>query len=80
MPYITASIIIQLLQVVIPSLEKLRKEGEAGQKRITQYTRYLTVGARGRCSPSGYVFLFHNGSVHRRVEHPARPHGVAPSC
>jgi preprotein translocase subunit SecY len=44
MPYITASIILQLLQVVLPSLEKLRKEGEVGQQKITQYTRYLTVG------------------------------------
>src|SRR3974377_924676 len=44
MPYITASIILQLLQVVVPSLEKLHKEGEVGQERITQYTRYLTVG------------------------------------
>ena len=44
MPYITASIILQLLQVVVPSLEKLSKEGEVGQARITQYTRYLTVG------------------------------------
>ncbi|MEA2307929.1 MAG: preprotein translocase subunit SecY, partial [Thermoleophilaceae bacterium] len=43
MPYITASIILQLLQVVVPSLEKLRKEGEVGQQKITQYTRYLTV-------------------------------------
>src|SRR4029078_6573180 len=62
MPYITASIIIQLLQVVIPALEKLRKEGEAGQKRITQYTRYLTV-ALAALQSAGYVFLFHNGSV-----------------
>src|SRR3954452_17371597 len=44
MPYITASIILQLLQVVVPSLEKLRKEGEVGQQKITQYTLYLTVG------------------------------------
>ena len=43
MPYITASIILQLLQVVVPSLEKLRQEGEQGQQKITQYTRYLTV-------------------------------------
>ena len=48
MPYITASIILQLLTVVVPSLEKLQKEGEVGQQRITQYTRYLTVGARRR--------------------------------
>jgi preprotein translocase subunit SecY len=44
MPYITASIILQLLTVVVPSLEKLQKEGEVGQQKITQYTRYLTVG------------------------------------
>ena len=44
MPYITASIILQLLAVVIPRLETLRKEGQAGQSKITQYTRYLTVG------------------------------------
>src|SRR5687768_15860447 len=44
MPYITASIILQLMTVVLPSLEKLRKEGEVGQQKITQYTRYLTVG------------------------------------
>jgi preprotein translocase subunit SecY len=44
MPYITASIIIQLLTVVIPRLEALKKEGQAGQATITQITRYLTVG------------------------------------
>jgi preprotein translocase subunit SecY len=44
MPYITASIILQLLAVVIPRLETLRQEGQAGQAKITQYTRYLTVG------------------------------------
>jgi preprotein translocase subunit SecY len=44
MPYITASIILQLLVVVIPRLEQLKKEGQAGQAKITQYTRYLTVG------------------------------------
>lgn len=43
MPYISASIILQLLTVVIPFLEKLKKEGEAGRKKITQYTRYGTV-------------------------------------
>src|SRR6187551_918202 len=57
MPYITASIILQLMTVVLPSLEKLRKEGEQGQQKITQYTRYLTVGlAFGQSI--GYVFLF----------------------
>ena len=43
MPYISASIILQLLTVVVPHLEKLKKEGEAGRKKITQYTRYGTV-------------------------------------
>ncbi len=47
MPYISASIILQLLAVVIPALEKLQKEGEQGRKRITQYTRYGTVGLAG---------------------------------
>jgi preprotein translocase subunit SecY len=59
MPYITASIILQLLTVVVPSLEKLQKEGEVGQARITQYTRYLTVGLAFAQS-IGYVFLFRN--------------------
>src|ERR1700683_4065390 len=62
MPYITASIILQLLQVVVPSLEKLSKEGEVGQARITQYTRYLTVGLAFAQS-IGYVFLFHSLSA-----------------
>ena len=44
MPYITASIIIQLLTVVIPRFEALKKEGQAGQTKMTQYTRYLTIG------------------------------------
>jgi preprotein translocase subunit SecY len=57
MPYITASIILQILQVAVPTLEKLSKEGEVGQQRITQYTRYLTVGLAFAQS-IGYVFLF----------------------
>ncbi|MBN8732532.1 MAG: preprotein translocase subunit SecY [Acidobacteria bacterium] len=44
MPYITASIILQLMTVVVPALEKLQKEGELGRRKITQWTRYLTVG------------------------------------
>ncbi len=43
-PYITASIILQLLTVVLPTLDKLQKEGELGRRKITQWTRYLTVG------------------------------------
>ena len=62
MPYITASIILQLLQVVIPSLEKLKDEGEVGQQRITQYTRYLTVGL-AFAQAIGYVFLFKSFSA-----------------
>ena len=57
MPYITASIILQLLTVVVPSLERLQKEGEVGQQKITQYTRYLTV-ALAFVQSLGYVFLF----------------------
>src|SRR6202012_4298826 len=56
-PYITASIVVQLLQAGVPSLEKLSKEGEVGQQRLTQYTRYLTVGLAFAQS-IGYVFLF----------------------
>lgn len=44
MPYITASIVLQLLTIVIPTLEKLQKEGELGRRKITQWTRYLTIG------------------------------------
>src|SRR5699024_11384823 len=43
MPYITASIIVQLLTVVIPYFEQLKKEGQSGQSKMTQYTRYLTL-------------------------------------
>jgi preprotein translocase subunit SecY len=57
MPYITASIILQLLTVVVPALDKLQKEGEVGTAKITQYTRYLTVGLAFAQS-IGYVFLF----------------------
>jgi preprotein translocase subunit SecY len=57
MPYVTASIILQLLTVVVPSLERLSREGEVGQQRITQYTRYLTVGLAFAQSIA-YVFLF----------------------
>src|SRR5271163_1548294 len=44
MPYITSSIILQLMTVVFPYLERLQKEGELGRRKITQYTRYLTIG------------------------------------
>jgi preprotein translocase subunit SecY len=61
MPYITASIILQLLTVVVPSLERLQKEGEVGQQKITQYTRYLTV-VLAFAQSVGYVFLFSSQS------------------
>ncbi len=57
MPYVTASIILQLLTVVVPSLEKLQKEGEAGYAKINQYTRYLTVGLAA-AQATGYAYLF----------------------
>ena len=57
MPYVTASIILQLLTVVIPKLERLQKEGEAGYAKINQYTRYLTVGLAA-AQAAGYAFLF----------------------
>jgi len=57
MPYITASIIMQLLTVVIPKLEELAKEGEQGQKVITRYTRYLTV-VLSLVQSVGYIFIF----------------------
>jgi preprotein translocase subunit SecY len=59
MPYITASIIFQLLGVVIPQLEALLKEGESGAKKINQYTRYLTV-VLALVQSVGYVFIFKN--------------------
>jgi preprotein translocase subunit SecY len=59
MPYITASIILQLLTVVVPQLERLQKEGEVGQQKITQYTRYLTV-ALAFMQSFAYVFLFNS--------------------
>lgn len=57
MPYITASIIIQMMQAVVPSLRELSKEGEMGQRRITQYTRYLTIGL-SLINAIGYLLLF----------------------
>jgi preprotein translocase subunit SecY len=57
MPYVTASIILQLLTVVIPQLEALQKEGEAGTAKINQYTRYLTV-ALAAAQSAGYSYLF----------------------
>src|SRR5213083_2442729 len=62
MPYVTASIILQLLTVVIPSLEALQKEGESGMARINQYTRYLTV-ALAAAQSAGYAYLFQREGI-----------------
>jgi preprotein translocase subunit SecY len=62
MPYITASIILQLLVVVIPRLDALKKEGQAGQAKITQYTRYLTLGL-AVLQATGIVALARNGAL-----------------
>src|ERR671930_1061711 len=62
MPYVTASIILQLLTVVVPKLEALQKEGEAGMAKINQYTRYLTVGLAAAQS-LGYAFLLKKEGV-----------------
>jgi preprotein translocase subunit SecY len=60
MPYITASIIMQLLGVVIPKLEQWQQEGQSGQKKITQWTRYLTVGL-ALIQSTGFVFALKEG-------------------
>jgi preprotein translocase subunit SecY len=62
MPYITASIILQLLVVVIPRLEALKKEGQSGQTKITQYTRYLTL-ALAILQATGIVALARSGNL-----------------
>ena len=59
-PYITASIIMQLLTVVIPKLQTLQEEGESGRKVITQWTRYMTV-ILALIQSTGFTFLFHSG-------------------
>ena len=62
MPYITSSIIVQLLIVVIPRLEALKEEGQSGQAKLTQYTRYLTV-ALAVLQSTGIVALARSGSL-----------------
>src|SRR5918911_5380436 len=60
MPYITSSIIMQLLAVVIPRIEQWQNQGAVGQKKITQWTRYMTVGL-AILQSTGLAFVFHNG-------------------
>ena len=62
MPYITASIIVQLLTVVIPHFEQLKKEGQSGQTKMTQYTRYLTV-ALALLQSAGIVAMADRGAL-----------------
>ena len=62
MPYITASIIIQLLVVVIPRFEQLRKEGQSGQQKLTQYSRYLTIGL-AILQSTGFIALARTGTL-----------------
>jgi preprotein translocase subunit SecY len=63
-PYVTASIAVQVLTAVVPALKQLQKEGEAGYARLTQYTRYATVGlAAAQASAYGYIFI-REGALH----------------
>ena len=62
MPYITAQIILQMFQAVVPSLGELAKEGESGQRKITQYTRYLTIGL-ALLNAIAYLFYFKSFGV-----------------
>src|SRR5919202_2559272 len=62
MPYITASIVLQLMTVALPRLQELAKEGETGQQKITQYTRYLTLGL-AFLQAVAMMFFFRNGQV-----------------
>src|SRR5437870_10921131 len=71
MPYITSSIIMQLLTVVIPKLEQWQKQGEIGIKKITQWTRYMTV-TLALLQSTGLVFLFHSSFDVVRVFTPLR--------
>lgn len=67
MPYITASIIMQLLAVVIPKLQALQEEGESGRKVITQWTRYMTV-ILALLQSTGFAYLFHSGQFTNGVD------------
>ena len=80
MPYITSSIIMQILTVVIPKLQQWQEQGAVGQRKITQWTRYLTI-AIAVLQSTGLVFLFHNGGgglVSRQQQH--RPRARTSAC
>ncbi|MGH3585215.1 MAG: preprotein translocase subunit SecY [Pseudonocardia sp.] len=72
MPYITASIIVQLLTVVIPRFEQLKKEGQSGQNKLTQYTRYLTI-ALAVLQATGIVALADRGQLFQGCSLPVIP-------
>jgi preprotein translocase subunit SecY len=72
MPYITASIIVQLLTVVIPRFEQLKKEGQSGQNKLTQYTRYLTI-ALAILQATGIVALADRGQLFTNCSLPIIP-------
>ena len=74
MPYITASIIIQLLRVVIPRFEELHKEGQAGTAKLTEYTRYLTIGL-GLLQSSTIVATASSGRLFPGCTHEIIPGG-----
>jgi preprotein translocase subunit SecY len=72
MPYITASIIIQLLTVVIPRFEQLKKEGQSGQGKLTQYTRYLTIGL-AILQATGIIAMANQGGLFGNCDKPIIP-------
>jgi preprotein translocase subunit SecY len=72
MPYITASIIVQLLVVVIPRFEALKKEGQSGQNKLTQYTRYLTI-ALAILQGTGIIALADRGQLFGDCTDPVIP-------
>ena len=76
MPYITASIIMQILGVVIPKLEELQQQGAVGQRKITQYTRYVTI-ALATLQATGLVFIFGTGNGRGLLLGRQRAHGAA---
>lgn len=77
MPYITASIIVQLMRVVIPRFEELHKEGQTGQAKLTEYTRYLTIGLA--VLQSAVVITMANGALFNGCTVSPFPDGSAPS-
>ena len=74
MPYITASIIIQLLVVVIPRFDQLKKEGQSGQQKLTQYSRYLTIGL-AILQSTGFIALAKSGQLFQNCSSSILYHG-----